>query len=172
MRACRCAARWVQLGTSRTPPFSSLLTRRISLPALRCQSTAAPSSISIELLGALAGDELRIVSAAPVSEQKLSVKRRALRYKQRSPRADGVHVALKTSTIRKNEPHRPAFRLARSIVVTRSKASKVAVMLPHRGIVCKRRLFWLFVLTPTDYTSLGQIETPSRKDGGHEERRP
>src|SRR5271155_1879957 len=35
MRACRCATRWARPGMSRTPPFSSLPTRRISLPALR-----------------------------------------------------------------------------------------------------------------------------------------
>ena len=41
------ATRWGQLGTSQTPPCSWLLTRRISLPALRYRSMAALSLASI-----------------------------------------------------------------------------------------------------------------------------
>ena len=36
----------------------------------------------------------------------------------------------------------------------------------------KAGFFWLFVVTPTDYTSPGQFEAPTKGQGGHEERRP
>jgi len=49
---CRCATRWAPPGTSPTPRCFLPPTRRISLPALRCRSTAARWSISIEFSSA------------------------------------------------------------------------------------------------------------------------
>src|SRR5262249_5442638 len=48
MRGCRCVTRWVRPGTWRTRPCFSRPMRRISLPASRSRSMAAPWSTSTE----------------------------------------------------------------------------------------------------------------------------
>ena len=62
----RCATRWARLGTSHTPRCFWRSMRRISLPALRCRSMAAPSSTSIE---PLAGDSATVGVGYSVSRK-------------------------------------------------------------------------------------------------------